>query len=96
MSNCVNCQAELQPEWKFCIYCGTAVAPARPVGEQTGEGPKIPGAIRPNIDGPHPDHADLDHAPKRRLDIPLLVGILLGAAGIALVIYMVIVLNGSA
>ncbi len=23
MAVCANCSRELQPEWKFCIYCGT-------------------------------------------------------------------------
>lgn len=23
MAVCTNCSRELQPEWKFCIYCGT-------------------------------------------------------------------------
>ena len=32
MSTCASCEAELRPEWKFCVRCGTAV---------------IPGAIRP-------------------------------------------------
>jgi len=25
MARCVKCSAELQPAWKFCIFCGTAV-----------------------------------------------------------------------
>jgi hypothetical protein len=28
MARCASCSAELQPNWKFCIHCGTAVAPA--------------------------------------------------------------------
>ena len=32
MSACASCSAELQPGWKFCVYCGT---------------PAVPGAIRP-------------------------------------------------
>jgi hypothetical protein len=28
MSTCATCSAELQPEWRFCVYCGTAVSPA--------------------------------------------------------------------
>jgi len=35
---CANCSAELDPEWKFCIHCGT------PVPERES----IPGAIRPD------------------------------------------------
>lgn len=39
MDTCASCQAELAPEWKYCIRCGTPVdsAPER-----------IPGAIRPD------------------------------------------------
>lgn len=33
MPTCTSCSAELRPEWKYCIYCGT---------------PAIPGAIRPD------------------------------------------------
>jgi hypothetical protein len=32
MSTCTTCGAQLQPDWKFCVFCGT---------------PAIPGAIRP-------------------------------------------------
>ena len=34
MGRCTSCSAELQPAWKFCIHCGTAV---------------IPSAIRPDV-----------------------------------------------
>ena len=36
MSTCTSCGAELRPEWKYCIMCGT---------------PVIPGAIRPSAAG---------------------------------------------
>jgi len=26
MARCARCSAELQPAWKFCIHCGTAVS----------------------------------------------------------------------
>jgi len=32
MSTCANCGEQLDPEWKFCVFCGA---------------PAIPGAIRP-------------------------------------------------
>jgi uncharacterized membrane protein len=32
MSTCASCGADLQADWKFCVFCGT---------------PSIPGAIRP-------------------------------------------------
>lgn len=43
MATCIECSAELAPEWKFCILCGAPV-------EQTvapSEPDTIPGAIRP-------------------------------------------------
>lgn len=27
MATCATCSGELQPEWRFCVYCGTAVTP---------------------------------------------------------------------
>jgi len=35
MARCISCSAELQPAWKFCIYCGQRVEP-------------VPSAIRPD------------------------------------------------
>jgi len=35
MARCISCSAELQPEWKFCIYCGQKVE-------------HVPSAIRPD------------------------------------------------
>lgn len=35
MARCRSCSAELQPAWKYCIYCGERVAS------------EIPAAIRP-------------------------------------------------
>ncbi len=29
MAACANCSRELQPEWKFCIYCGTPTGVAQ-------------------------------------------------------------------
>ena len=34
MSTCANCSAELRPNWKFCVFCGT---------------PVVPGAVRPEV-----------------------------------------------
>lgn len=28
MSTCASCGAELKPEWKFCIHCGTPIVPS--------------------------------------------------------------------
>jgi hypothetical protein len=27
MATCATCSGELRPEWRFCVYCGTAVSP---------------------------------------------------------------------
>jgi hypothetical protein len=35
MARCISCSEELQPAWKFCIYCGHKVEP-------------VPAAIRPD------------------------------------------------
>ncbi|MCW4386023.1 zinc ribbon domain-containing protein [Salinibacterium sp. SYSU T00001] len=77
MPPCPSCGADLDTEWKYCIYCGVALAPAA-----------VPGAIRA-ADAP-------DERPRTRLDVPLLIGIVLGVAGVALLVYMGIVLFGPA
>lgn len=69
MSPCPSCSAELTQDWKFCIYCGSALVTTA----------AVPGAIRPE---------DVAAAPRTRLDVPLLIGIVLGVAGAALLVYM--------
>jgi hypothetical protein len=44
MSRCTSCSAELQPNWKFCIHCGTAVLAAIPV---------VAPAVGPPVVEPH-------------------------------------------
>jgi hypothetical protein len=41
MDTCANCQAQLAPEWNYCIRCGNPVARSST---------RIPGAIRPDPD----------------------------------------------
>ena len=41
MARCISCSAELQPAYKFCIYCGQRV---EPVGVAI-----VPAAIRPDV-----------------------------------------------
>jgi hypothetical protein len=41
MARCISCSAELQPAWKFCIYCGQKVE-------------SVPSAIRPDDTGEAP------------------------------------------
>ena len=36
MARCISCSAELQPAWKFCIYCGQQAV-------------VVPAAIRPDV-----------------------------------------------
>ena len=38
MARCISCSAELQPAWKFCIYCG----------QQVHAESSVPSAIRPD------------------------------------------------
>ncbi len=94
MGECVNCGRALDPHWKFCIYCGTAVPAAD--GETR---PEIPSAIRPPTFEGTVAEADFDAEPdprqKRRIDVPLIIGIALGIAGVTLIIYMVVVLNAT-
>ena len=40
MSTCTNCAAQLQPDWKFCIFCGTPVVPSA-VRPQRLEEPRV-------------------------------------------------------
>lgn len=84
MPSCTSCGAELTSDWKFCIYCGTTLAAASAVPAVVTAA--VPGAIRQ-------EDATAD-APRTRLDIPLLIGIVLGLAGAALLVYMGIVFFG--
>jgi hypothetical protein len=86
MPTCLSCGANLSPEWKYCIYCGAVaatVSPRRRSGRDDN-GITIPPAIRPE--------ALAGRA--TRLDIPLLIGIVLGLAGTVLIVYMAILLFG--
>jgi len=75
MPPCSSCSAELAQDWKFCIYCGSALVTTA----------AVPGAIRAE---------DAAAAPRTRLDVPLLIGIVLGVAGAALLVYMGILFFG--
>jgi hypothetical protein len=99
-TSCANCRAPLDPAWKFCIYCGTAIPV--PV-EQVSPAPagtavpaaipaEIPAAIRPAV--AESLAADAPAKAGRRLDVPLLIGIVLGSAGVVLIAYIAIVLFG--
>ena len=88
MPTCLSCGANLAPEWKYCIYCGAVaatVSPRRRSGRDDN-GITIPPAIRPE--------ATTTMGRKTRLDVPLLVGVVLGLAGTVLIVYMAILLFG--
>jgi hypothetical protein len=87
MPTCLSCGANLAPEWKYCIYCGAVAATVSPRrrGGRDDYGLTIPPTRRRDV---------LARAPRTKLDIPLLVGIVLGLAGTALIVYMAILLFG--
>ena len=57
MAVCANCSRELQPEWKFCIYCGTptgvpvtvAVAAVQPEAAVAAGQPEVQPAAQPEV-----------------------------------------------
>lgn len=86
MPTCLSCGANLAPEWKYCIYCGAVaatVSPRRRSGRDDN-GVTIPPAIRPEGVGPR----------TTKLDVPLVIGIMLGLAGTVLIVYLAILLFG--
>ena len=84
---CLACGANLSPKWKYCIYCGAiaATVPPRRRSARVGVGVRIPPAIRPDA---------TVEAPSSRLDPRLLVGIVLGLVGTAIIVYITILLLG--
>jgi zinc-ribbon domain len=110
VAHCANCQRELQPGWKFCIACGApAPAPASeasanavPVepavlAEPAAPGPpEIPAAIRPRAEKLAAAHSVANgEEPQRRINLAVLTSIVLGASGLALIIYLLVVVFGS-
>jgi hypothetical protein len=75
MAVCANCSRALQPEWKFCIYCGTptrAGNPATvPVLTSAPDGSDAPGAPGALADAPADAPASAPTSPVLRAeDIP--------------------------
>lgn len=76
---------------------------AEPAAEPEPTRPPIPSAIRTFVPVDIPNEEEDDPAARqirprlrpRRVDVPLLLGIALGIAGVALVVYMVAVLSGQ-
>ena len=98
MARCAPCDAELQPQWKFCVRCGTKVSAAEvavPVDSARSEqtpivAPGIPAAIRP-----HELSDDAEPPARRRFDWHVLVGILVGVVGAAAIIYLIVALTSG-
>ena len=106
MARCENCDAELQPQWKFCVRCGTKVAvtetavatvdsrndPAPVIAPVTA--PDIPAAI-PAAIRPHEVGDGTEPPTRRRFDWHVLVGILVGVVGAAAIIYLIVALTSG-
>jgi uncharacterized membrane protein YvbJ len=76
MTACANCGDDVDSRWKFCLNCGASMAGGN------GAALAIPGAIRRER-----------AAPRRiKLDWQLTVGVILAAAGIAMIAYLVLAL----
>lgn len=41
MATCATCSRELQPEWRFCVHCGTAVSPTAVVDAAAEAPPRV-------------------------------------------------------
>jgi hypothetical protein len=66
-------------------------APAQPV---TAAQPTIPAAIRPAA-GRQPTAHPTGEEPRRKVNVPVIVSIALGTAGVALIIYLLVIVFGS-
>jgi hypothetical protein len=101
LARCTDCQVELQPSWKFCIACGTPVPTVRPVPAQVISAPvpptqpAIPAAIRPTAIRPTAIPSTRHDEPRRRINLPVVSSIVLGTAGVALIVYLLVVVFGS-
>jgi len=72
MAVCANCSRALQPEWKFCIYCGT------PTGTPTGTGRVLRAEDIP-ADEPEPAPAAIGpDAEMPRVNILAVLALILG------------------
>jgi uncharacterized membrane protein YvbJ len=84
MSTCGNCGEALDPRWKFCIVCGTAVTPT-----QTE---LIPSVIR--LDDALADDEPDDIPPKKKADVAVVLGVVVAIVGVVLIIAVAIVVFG--
>lgn len=77
MAECSNCGATLDPAWKFCIHCGTAVASAASPAA-------IPSAIRPDAPA-EPKRTGPSLFTTLSL-LAILLGLLIGAATVVFIL----------
>lgn len=94
MATCANCGVSLDPAWKFCIMCGTAVAMR---GNEPAAAPSppraewIPAAIRP-VNLALDDDLDDEIPPPKKFDVALVFGIAMAAGGVVLIIAVAVAL----
>jgi uncharacterized membrane protein YvbJ len=94
MGKCANCGVSLDPAWKFCIMCGTAVATrdneaAAPSSPPHAE--RIPAVIRP-VNLALDEDLDDEIPTRKKLDVALIFGIAMAAGGVVLIIAVAIAL----
>lgn len=85
MPTCPTCGANLSPDWKFCIYCGSPVPTAGPwrsagTGSDRVTDPGIPGAIR----------LEQTLAPPRRRAVPVMLAVVLAIGGTVAVVTLML------
>ena len=107
MGKCANCEATLDPDWKFCIACGEAVGPTDEDAATPGSRMKAePGAQAELIaeaesgaeaelipSAIRPDVlSDDEPLPRKRVDVALMLGIVMAVGGGVLIIIVAIAL----
>ncbi len=87
MTTCSHCGAGLESHWKFCVRCGHPVI----AHFSTEQPPEL------NPTAEHFDDQFHDIEPARpRVDVPRAIGIAFAVAGVALIVWMAVVLGGYA
>ncbi|CAN5408321.1 hypothetical protein BH10ACT4_BH10ACT4_11520 [soil metagenome] len=88
MGKCTSCGAALDPNWKFCVSCGTAVVAAEGTVDEaaTAIPEPIPAVIRPIAE------SDDEPVPRTRPDIAVIVGVVMALGGGVLIILVAIAL----
>ena len=84
MERCVGCGETVEPEWKFCVYCGRSVS-ASPT---SGDDP-VPAAIRPETSDLVEGDAD-DSARPGPYSGTFWVAVAMGATGLIVIIFAVV------